>query len=147
MLQPHLVSEAHLLDLPEDKDAAIGAAVAALAKAVKLDAAALLKAVMARETVMSTGMGHGVAIPHAKIAEIDDFRISICRSMSPIDYHSLDSTPVRILVLMLSPEERTKDHVRMIADITKRLKFSSVRQAILDTKDTKEMEQAILSHR
>lgn len=145
MIKTSLTKESHQLDLPPDKQKAIRAAVDAVAGAVGLDADKIFASVMEREQIMSTGMGHGVAIPHAKVAGLDRFYVSINRSAKPIDYNSLDSTPVRIVVLLLSPEDRTKDHVKMIADITKRLKFSSVRQAILDAKTTGEMESALLS--
>lgn len=116
----------------------------ALAKELGLDGDAIHAAVMEREKVMSTGMGHGVAIPHAKIKGLKDFVISVSRAEAPINYGALDATPVRILVLLLSPEDRTKEHVKMIADITKRLKFSHVRQAILDAKTPDDIASAFL---
>lgn len=139
-----LVSKATMLTLPSDKGGAIRAAVDALAGHLKLNAEHVFTAVMDREKIMSTGMGHGVAIPHAKVKGLADFSLSISRCASPIDYGALDSTPVRILALLLSPEDRVKEHVRMIADITKRLKFSHVRQAILDAKSASEVESAFL---
>lgn len=147
MLENCLVSKAHLLNLPEGKEDAIRAAVNALADAVKLDADEVFESVMERERVMSTGMGHGVAIPHAKIKGLKKFHVSFSRASEPIDYQSLDSTPVRILVLLLSPEDKTKEHVKLLTEITKRLKFSAVRQAFLDAKSTSEMEKAIIEHK
>lgn len=147
MIEKTLITEAHLLELPSDKSEAIRAAVDALAGKCGQDADAIYESVLKREEVMSTGMGHGVAIPHAKIAGLDGFKLSISRSKDPIDYQSLDSTPVRIFALLLSPEGATKDHVKMIAEVTKRLKFSSVRQAILDATTPKEMEKAFLNQR
>lgn len=147
MLENCLVSKAHLLNLPEGKEDAIRAAVTAMADVVKLDADEVFEAVMERERVMSTGMGHGVAIPHAKIKGLKKFHVSFSRASAPIDYQSLDSTPVRILVLLLSPEDKTKEHVKLLTEITKRLKFSAVRQAFLDAKSTSEMEKAIIEHK
>lgn len=145
LIKSSLTKEAFLLDLPGEKEGAIRAAVGSVAKVVGLSADSIFASVMEREQIMSTGMGHGVAIPHAKVTGLDRFYVSICRSSQAINYNSLDSTPVRILALLLSPEDRTKDHVKMIADITKRLKFSSVRQAILDAKTVDELETAILT--
>ncbi|MEK8022874.1 MAG: PTS sugar transporter subunit IIA [Candidatus Hydrogenedentota bacterium] len=144
MFDNSLISKATILSLPADKGRAIRAAVDAMANHLKLNAEDIFKAVMDREKIMSTGMGHGVAIPHAKVKGLKNFSLSISRSADPIDYGALDSTPVRILALLLSPEDQVKEHVRMIADITKRLKFSHVRQAILDAKDTAGVESAFL---
>ncbi|RMH55930.1 MAG: PTS sugar transporter subunit IIA [Candidatus Hydrogenedentota bacterium] len=145
MLKSALVSKAHLLELPEGREEALRAAVGSLAAEVGLDEEEVFAAVMEREKVMATGMGHGVAIPHAKIKGIDDFKIAICKSSHPIEYESMDSVPVRILVLLLSPEERVRDHVKIIAEISKKLKFSVVRQGILDAKTPQEMEKAFLN--
>jgi mannitol/fructose-specific phosphotransferase system IIA component (Ntr-type) len=93
---------------------------------------------------MSTGIGQGVAIPHAKLKGLKKFALSISRSGGSIDYGALDGQPVQILALLLSPEDQTKEHVRMIAEITKRLKFSHVRQGILDAKSAAEISKAFL---
>ncbi|MBL4888651.1 MAG: PTS sugar transporter subunit IIA [Candidatus Lindowbacteria bacterium] len=145
LLSTSLVTDAHLMELPDEKKAAIRATVDSIAKSKGLNADDVFEGVMEREQVMSTGMGHGVAVPHCKMTGLDDFYVSISRSSKPIDYQSLDSTPVRILVLLLSPEDKTKEHVKMIAEITKRLKFSNVREAIIEAKTAKEMEEALTS--
>lgn len=145
MLDQFLVINAAVLTLSSDKKEAIRDAVGALTKELDLPANDVYTAVMEREKVMSTGMGHGVAIPHAKIKGLKNFAIAISKSAAPIDYGSLDATPVRILALLLSPESQTKEHVKMIAYITKRLKFSHIRQAILDATTGAEIESAFLS--
>ncbi len=142
MFESYLKIKAFQLAVPGDKDAAIRVAVDALAKECKLDADAVYKAVMEREKIIATGMGHGVALPHAKIKGLPDFAMSICRSAEPIAYGALDSTPVRILVLLLSPEEKSKDHVKLIAELNKRMKFASIRQLILNAKTTAEISEA-----
>lgn len=144
MFDQYLVIKASVLALPADKTEAIRKAVGSLTAELSLSAEEVTKAVMDREKVMSTGMGHGVAIPHAKIKGLSKFAIAISRATNPIDYGSLDATPVRIFALLLSPENQTKEHVKMIADITKRLKFSHVRQAILDARTSEEIASAFL---
>lgn len=143
-MEEFIVSKATVLDLPSEKTAAIRAAVDALAAELKIPAESTAQAVMAREQVMSTGIGQGVAIPHAKIKGLKKFALSISRSSANIEYGALDNQPVRILTLLFSPEEQSKDHVKVIAEITKRLKFSHVRQAILDAKNASEVEKAFL---
>jgi mannitol/fructose-specific phosphotransferase system IIA component (Ntr-type) len=138
------VTKASVLDIPAEKSAAIRSAVSALAGELKIPVDSAFDAVTAREKVMSTGIGQGVAIPHAKLKGLKKFALSISRSGGSIDYGALDGQPVQILALLLSPEDQTKEHVRMIAEITKRLKFSHVRQGILDAKSAAEISKAFL---
>jgi mannitol/fructose-specific phosphotransferase system IIA component (Ntr-type) len=143
-MEEFFVTKASVLDTPAEKLAAIRTVVDALAAELKIPSESALAAVTAREKVMSTGVGQGVAIPHAKLKGLKKFALSISRSSGNIDYGALDGQPVQILALLLSPEEQTKEHVRMIADITKRLKFSHVRQGILDAKNASDIEKAFL---
>lgn len=144
MIERYYRSKAAVLNLPAEKEKAIGKAVAALTAELKLDAAEVTTAVMAREKVMSTGIGQGIAIPHAKIKGLKDFAISVSKSATPIEYDSLDKAPVSVLALLLSPEEKMTEHVKIIAEITKRLKFSHVRQSIIEAASAREIEKAFL---
>lgn len=142
MLDSYLKTKAIQLAVPPEKDAAIRAAVDGLAGACGLDADAVYQSVMEREKIIATGMGHGVAVPHAKIKGLQDFALTICRSTDAISYGALDSTPVRILVLLLSPEDKVKEHVKVIAELNKRMKFASLRQSILNAKSAAEIADA-----
>jgi mannitol/fructose-specific phosphotransferase system IIA component (Ntr-type) len=144
LIERYYRSKASVLTLPPSKEKAIAEAVAAMAAELKLDAAEITAAVMAREKVMSTGIGQGIAIPHAKVKGLKDFAISISKASAPIDYDSLDKAPVSVLALLLSPEEKMTEHVKIIAEITKRLKFSHVRQSIMDAASAREIEKAFL---
>lgn len=144
MIESALVNEAILTDLKGDKDAVIKTAVEALAGPLKLNAAEIVAAVMEREKIMSTGLGQGVALPHAKVKGLKKFALSICRTAEEVDYGAIDGQPVRIVALLLSPDGKTKEHVQMIAEVTKRLKFNYVRQAIVDAADARAIEKAFL---
>jgi len=71
----------------------------------------LLKAIIKRERKGSTGFGHGVAVPHAKTAEVQAVRAAIGISAMGIDFNALDRQPVHAVFLMLSPESRPEDHL------------------------------------
>jgi len=76
-----------------------------------------LAAVMEREKVMSTGIGTGIAIPHAKTTAVSDFVIAVGRSRNGLDFESLDGQPVNIIVLMGSPERKRTEFLKIIAKI------------------------------
>lgn len=79
-----------------------------------------LKAVLKREQVMSTGIGGGVAIPHAQSAAVSKLAVGLVRPESPIDFDALDGRPVSIVFMILGPEERG-GFVRVLARISRLL--------------------------
>jgi PTS system nitrogen regulatory IIA component len=95
------------------------------------DRAAAFSAVMEREQKMSTGMKHGIAIPHGKSATIHDLVACIGISDNPVDFDSLDHEPCRIFIMTLSPLEKTGPHLQFLAEISLLFKSSEKRNDIL----------------
>jgi PTS system nitrogen regulatory IIA component len=103
-----------------------------LAAANKIqDRQAAYAAVMEREQKMSTGMKHGIAIPHGKSATITDLVACIGISDNPVDFDSLDHEPCRIFIMTLSPMEKTGPHLQFLAEISLLFKSSEKRAEIL----------------
>jgi PTS system nitrogen regulatory IIA component len=92
---------------------------------------AALSAVMDREQKMSTGMKHGIAIPHGKSNTIQDLVACVGISTQPVDFDSLDHEPCRIFIMTLSPVEKTGPHLQFLAEISQLFKSSEKRQEIL----------------
>jgi PTS system nitrogen regulatory IIA component len=95
------------------------------------DRVAAYAAVMEREQKMSTGMKHGIAIPHGKSATIHDLVACIGISDTPIDFDALDHEPCRIFIMTLSPLEKTGPHLQFLAEISLLFKSSEKRAEIL----------------
>ncbi|MDR0654963.1 MAG: PTS sugar transporter subunit IIA [Treponema sp.] len=95
------------------------------------DRQAAYNAVMDRENKMSTGMKHGIAIPHGKSPTIGDLVACIGISEKPVDFDSLDHEPCRIFIMTLSPVEKTGPHLQFLAEISLLFKSSEKRQEIL----------------
>jgi PTS system nitrogen regulatory IIA component len=93
--------------------------------------AAALSAVMDREQKMSTGMKHGIAIPHGKSGTIRDLVACIGISDQAVDFDSLDHEPCRIFILTLSPLEKTGPHLQFLAEISLLFKSSEKREEML----------------
>jgi PTS system nitrogen regulatory IIA component len=92
---------------------------------------AALSAVMDREQKMSTGMKHGIAIPHGKSNTIQDLVACVGISEKPVDFDSLDHEPCRIFIMTLSPVEKTGPHLQFLAEISQLFKSAGKRQEIL----------------
>jgi PTS system nitrogen regulatory IIA component len=95
------------------------------------DRAAAYAAIMDREQKMSTGMKHGIAIPHGKSATIKDLVACIGISDTPVDFDSLDHEPCRIFIMTLSPLEKTGPHLQFLAEISLLFKSAEKRGEIL----------------
>ncbi|MDR2448211.1 MAG: PTS sugar transporter subunit IIA [Treponema sp.] len=95
------------------------------------DRAAALAAVMERETKMSTGMKHGIAIPHGKSQTLQNLVACIGISDEPVDFDSLDHKPCRIFIMTLSPVEQTGPHLQFLAEVSLLFKSEEKRNQIL----------------
>jgi len=98
------------------------------------DKEAALTAVMDREEKMSTGMKHGIAIPHGKTPTTQDLVACIGISEKEVDFDSLDKKPCRIFIMTLSPVEKTGPHLQFLAEVSLLFKSAEKREEILNAK-------------
>lgn len=135
-LRQHLMPD-RVVDLTAtDKDGALVELVAAVATSASVeDEAALLQAVRDRELLLSTGIGLGIAIPHARIPSVKDFVVAVGRHSDGIDFGSIDGKPVRIVVLIAGPQDAQKPYLELLAQISKRLKLAEVREQVISEAD------------
>ncbi len=90
-------------------------------------------AVLARERSMSTGMEHGIAIPHAAVEGIEKLAVAlgIVRDEAGLNFESIDGQPARLVVLLVIPKAQKLLHIRTLADIARVLGKDDVRAALL----------------
>jgi len=81
------------------------------------DPVRLAAAIRRRETIMSTGIGMGIAIPHAKISEVTDFVMAAGRSREGIEFQSLDGNPVHLVILIAASNTQGDEFLRLLAKI------------------------------
>jgi len=113
------------------KREAIDALVDALASTGRVsDAAAVKKSVWDREQQRSTGIGEGLAIPHGKTAAAHGLCMAVGRLSQPIEYDSIDRKPVRLVVLLVSPPERTSDHIQALGRISRLMTNPAFREQV-----------------
>lgn len=97
-----------------------------------------------RESLGSTGIGEGVAIPHGKIPALNDIIVAFGRSEKGVDYHSLDGKPVHLFFLLLAPENAAGQHLKILAKISKMLKETSFRTKLLKAGSQSDLYKIIL---
>ena len=88
----------------------------------KGDADDVVKAILKREMLSSTGIGDGVAIPHAKHASVDRLVGAVAVSPKGVLFDSVDNDPVHVLVMLVSPQERPSEHLRALEEVSRCLK-------------------------
>jgi fructose-specific phosphotransferase system IIA component len=114
-----------------DKKGVIDELVDLLAAARKVtDATALKEAVWTREQTRTTGIGHGLAIPHGKSAGMSSLAMAIGKPARPMDFQAIDAQPVRLVVLLASPPDRTSDHIQALARISRLMTMDDFRNRI-----------------
>ena len=93
------------------------------------DSGELLRTLMERESLGSTGIGDGVAIPHGKLAFIPDIIVAFGRSSRGIDFQSLDRKPAYLFFLIITPIDKPGDHLKMLARVSRIQTLSSLAPA------------------
>lgn len=84
-----------------------------------VDSELLLSRLMEREDQVTTGIGHGVAIPHATLEQLERPRCVVAQIPAGLDYEALDGSPVHVLFMLLSPPDRPGTHLRLLARIAR----------------------------
>jgi len=95
--------------------------------------------VLEREKSMSTGLGDGVAFPHARTDTVKNITAAIGVSQSGIEFEAIDKKPVYIVVLILSPKKDSTPHLQFLSEMSKFLSKASVRQKIINMQNPKEL--------
>jgi mannitol/fructose-specific phosphotransferase system IIA component (Ntr-type) len=90
----------------------------------------ILDRVMRRETMMSTGIGNGVAIPHGKAKAVDRLLAACGVSQAGVDFDAVDGAASYLFILLVSPETVGAPHVKVLANISRLAKEESVRQSL-----------------
>ncbi len=108
------------------------------------DRDAALQALMDNEARMSTGMEHGIAIPHAKTDAVDELLACVAVTKKKIDFESLDRKPARIFIMTLSPKGRTGPHIRFLAEVSQLLKDEKKRKQVLSARNSRDLLSALV---
>lgn len=136
------------LDLKEkNKKKLISELIDLVARSGKLkDKKVLLRAIWERERLGSTGIGNGVAIPHAKSKAVKDLVLAFGKSREGIDFGALDGEKVYLFFLLASPQDFIGEHLKILASISRLIKDKFTVELLKKAKDKKEIIKIISSH-
>ena len=103
----------------------------------------VLRAVREREAVLSTGIGHGVAIPHGKSSAVGDLRMAAGRAAAPVDFDALDGQPVSLFFLLVGPESAAGPHIKALSRISRLVRKDEVRDKLVAARTAQEFMDAL----
>lgn len=106
-----------------------------LAESVSLDPRLVFDSLLERERLGSTGVGKGVAIPHARVDGLTGIKGLFARLCSPIDFDSVDDTPVDIVFMLLAPTDAGADHLKALARVSRLLRDDTTLTKLRATSD------------
>ena len=130
----------------QSKEGVIREMVQALVDAGRIAAAdqeGIVKAVMKREDLGSTGIGRGVAVPHTKHPSVSRLVGTVAVSPSGVDFESLDGDPVQLFFLLVSPPDRPGDHLRALENISRQLRDESLCRLLKAAKGPVEIQHLL----
>lgn len=92
---------------------------------------AVRDAVFARESVMSTGVGKGLALPHAKTSAVSGTVAAFAISKAPVEYGSIDNEPVSVFFLLVGTEEAKSQHIKLLSRVSRLMNRDAFREKLL----------------
>ena len=110
----------------------------------ELDPNRLVETLEQRESLQSTGIGNGVAIPHGKVENLDRLVACVGRSVEGVDFQSLDGLPTQLFFTLFIPAHEHGLHLKALARLSRLLKEEGIRQALLEAADAQAMYDVIM---
>jgi PTS system nitrogen regulatory IIA component len=100
------------------------------ARKLGLDAGVILDALLDREAAGSTGVGHGVAAPHARLEGLERMRGVFVRLDQPVEFDAVDDKPVDLIFALFAPKDAGADHLRALARVSRLLRQAELREQL-----------------
>lgn len=107
---------------------------------------ALKEAVWTRELTRSTGIGLGLAIPHGKCAGVENPAIAIGKPATPMEFQSIDAKPVKLIILLASPPDKTSAHIQALAHISGLMNLEEFRHQVYSATTPEQIYDLFKSH-
>ncbi|MGE4518145.1 MAG: PTS sugar transporter subunit IIA [Desulfobacteraceae bacterium] len=139
-LKNYLLPEFINMDLESrDKKGVLEELAAPLSKHSGINNDELVKILLERERLGSTGIGNGIAIPHGKVKGLEKLMIAFGLSKNGVNFESMDDKPAYIFFVIVTPEDSTGDHLRVLAKISKILRDNAVKDQIKNASNSEEI--------
>lgn len=99
--------------------------------------------ILDRESEMSTGIGYGIAIPHARISGIDRLYMVAARSALGLEFNAIDEQPVQLVFMMISPANTSIEHTQILSSLSRIMSYEEVRTKLLKAEDSEQFLEVI----
>lgn len=129
-----------------DKESVVSELVDALLEAGDIkpaDREDIIKAIMKREELGSTGIGRGIAVPHTKHPSVEKLIGTVGVSVDGVDFDSLDGEKVQLFFLLVSPPDRPGDHLRALENISRQLRDETFCRFLKQSKNIEDIVQLL----
>jgi len=131
----------------DGKRAALDELVDLLAESGVVSAVQQLKdAVWQREQTRTTGIGHGIGIPHGKTGCLEKLHMAIGLPPAPIEFGAIDGKPVGLIILLASPADQTGPHIQALAKISRMLTDDAFRVAVKKAESAEQLYDMLIEH-
>jgi mannitol/fructose-specific phosphotransferase system IIA component (Ntr-type) len=127
-----------------DKNGVIAELARVLVEKTQAPLAEVLSAIEERESVLSTGIGFGVAIPHAKCAAVRELIMVGGVSAEPVPFDSIDGEPVRLVFMIVGPESSAGLHVKLLSRIARLVRRDGIRRQLVESRTPDEFYRTLL---
>ena len=135
-----LQKESIISDLKsQDKKGILEELVAPIALITGVNHKDLVRVLMDREQLGSTGIGGGIGIPHGKLKQLESLALGFGLSRKGVDFESMDNQPTHIFFLLVTPENSTGLHLKMLARVSRILKHDQFKEKLLNASNTDEI--------
>jgi PTS system nitrogen regulatory IIA component len=111
----------------------------------QLTESSLYSNLLNRERLGSTGLGHGFAVPHARVEGLDQTIGCLFRLKDPVNFEAPDNLPVDLVFTIVIPQEATEEHLLILSSLASLFSKPEVREAVRNANDKEEITQIILS--
>jgi PTS system nitrogen regulatory IIA component len=109
-------------------------------------ASEILESLMSRERLGSTGLGNGIAIPHCRVPDCNEIIVCLVKLDQPIDFDAVDSSPVDLLFVLIVPEQKTEEHVKVLAKLAELFNDDSFCSSARNAKTSTELYNIAITH-
>jgi PTS system nitrogen regulatory IIA component len=135
-----LQKESIISDLKsQDKKGILEELVAPIARITGVNHKDLVRVLMDREQLGSTGIGGGIGIPHGKLKQLESLALGFGLSRKGVDFESMDNQPTHIFFLLVTPENSTGLHLKMLARVSRILKHDQFKAKLLSAANADEI--------
>jgi len=144
-----MIDETKIIDLTStDKKNALNELLDTICKDDKItNEKVFKKEISKREKLMSTGIGYGIAIPHARHKTVKDFVIALGRKKEGLEYESIDDKPVKLIFMIGASDTQDKEYIKVLSRLILRLKNQELVQKILSAENPSDIYELIKSQK